>query len=159
MDLTVIAVGKLKERWLKDGCDEYLKRMGAWSSARVVEVEEYRLPENPSPAQIAQGLKKEGESILAAIPKGARTVSLCIEGKLVSSQELADYLARSAVQGQGGFAFVIGGSFGLDEQVKSISHLRLSISPMTFPHQLARLMLLEQLYRALSICAGGKYHK
>ena len=155
----VIAVGRLKEAWMRDGCAEYVKRLGLWSRASVVEVDEYRLGENPSPAQIRICVEKEGERILEKIPKGARVVAMCIEGKTLSSEELADYLARAAASGAGRLAFVIGGSHGLSAAVKDAASLRLSMSPMTFPHQLARVLLLEQLYRAFSINANAKYHK
>ncbi len=159
MSLYVVAVGKLKDAWMRDGCAEYLKRLQPWCRAAVIEVEEYRLPENPSPAQIAIGIEKEGERILAKLPQNARVVAMCIEGKQQPSEQLAAYLEKSAADGQGTLAFVIGGSYGLSEAVKNAAVLRLSMSEMTFPHQLARVMLLEQLYRAMSINAHAKYHK
>lgn len=149
ISLQIIAVGKLKDAWMREGCAEYCKRLGMWSSVSVVEVEEYRLPDHPSPAQIAECVEKEGERILAKLPKGACTVAMCIEGKMMSSERLAAYLQKTAVDGVSTFALVIGGSYGLSERVKASASLRLSMSPMTFPHQLARVMLLEQLYRAL----------
>lgn len=155
----VVAVGKLKEAWMRDGCAEYVKRLGLWSRASVVEVDEYRLGENPSPAQVRACVEKEGERILGKIPKGARVVAMCIEGKTLSSEGLADYIARAAASGAGSLVFVIGGSYGLSDAVKDAASLRLSLSPMTFPHQLARVLLLEQLYRAFSINANAKYHK
>ena len=157
--LTVLAVGKLKEPWLREGCGEYLKRLRLWSRSQVVEVEEYRLPENPSAAQIAACLEKEGERLLERVPKGAAVVALCIEGRQMPSEQLSQWIQRAASAGRGELCFVIGGSYGLSPAVKQAADLRLSISPMTFPHQLARVMLLEQLYRALSIAAHGKYHK
>lgn len=144
---------------MRAGCEEYLKRMGLWSRACVTEIEEARLPKLPSPAQIAGALEKEGQHILEKLPKNSRVVALCIEGKRMSSQELAASIARWAEQGTGEAAFIIGGSYGLSEAVKKRADLRLSMSPMTFPHQLARLMLCEQLYRAMSILGGAKYHK
>lgn len=157
--LEIFAVGNLKEPWMRAGCEEYLKRMGLWSRACVTEIEEARLPKLPSPAQIAGALEKEGQHILEKLPKNSRVVALCIEGKRMSSQELAASIARWAEQGTGEAAFIIGGSYGLSEAVKKRADLRLSMSPMTFPHQLARLMLCEQLYRAMSILGGAKYHK
>ena len=157
--LTVLAVGKLKEPWLREGCGEYLKRLRLWSRPQVVEVEEYRLPENPSAAQIAACLEKEGERLLERVPKGAAVVALCIEGRQMSSEQLSQWIQRAASAGRGELCFVIGGSYGLSPAVKQAADLRLSISPMTFPHQLARVLVLEQLYRALSIAAHGKYHK
>ena len=157
--LTVLAVGKLKEPWLREGCGEYLKRLRLWSRPQVVEVEEYRLPENPSAAQIDACLEKEGERLLERVPKGAAVVALCIEGRQMPSEQLSQWIQRAASAGRGELCFVIGGSYGLSPAVKQAADLRLSISPMTFPHQLARVLVLEQLYRALSIAAHGKYHK
>lgn len=156
--IEVIAVGALKEAWMRDGCKEYSKRLGLWSKFTITEIEEFRLPKEPSPAQIAQGLAQEAQRILEKLPKGARVVALCIEGKHRSSEELSCYLEKAADSG-GSVAFIIGGSHGLSEQVKQCADLRLSMSSMTFPHQLARVMLCEQIYRALSITAGTKYHK
>lgn len=159
ISLQIIAVGKLKDAWLREGCAEYCKRLKMWSSISVVEVEEYRLPDHPSPAQITECVEKEGERILARLPKGACMIAMCIEGKTMSSEHLAGYLQKTAVNGISTVVLVIGGSYGLSERVKSSASLRLSMSPMTFPHQLARVMLLEQLYRACSINANTKYHK
>ena len=159
LHVDIVAIGRLKEPWLREGMAEYLKRLSAYCSPEVIELPEYRLPENPSPAQIAECVEKEGERILAKLPKGACTVAMCIEGKMMSSERLAAYLQKTAVDGVSTFALVIGGSYGLSERVKASASLRLSMSPMTFPHQLARVMLLEQLYRALSINANAKYHK
>ncbi len=155
----IIAVGRLKDAWMRGGCAEYLKRLGLWSNASVTEVDECRIAENPSPAQVAECVEKEGGRILEKIPKGALVVAMCIEGKLLSSDKLAQFLSKAAVEGASTVAFVIGGSYGLSEKVKQAASLRLSMSPMTFPHQLARVMLLEQIYRALSINANAKYHK
>ena len=113
----------------------------------------------PSDAQILSTLEKEGRRILSKIPKGAKIISMCIEGKQKSSEKLAAELDRLAVDGCSSIAFIIGGSWGLSEEVKSASYLRMSMSDMTFPHQLARVMLCEQIYRAFQINSGGKYHK
>lgn len=156
--VTVLCVGKLKEAYLRDACAEYAKRLQGFCRFSVVEVDEERLPEKPSPAQIDAALLAEGKRLLAKAPAGYR-IALCIEGKLVSSPELADCFDRLAVHGQGDVTLIIGGSFGLSDEVKAAADWRLSMSPMTFPHQLARVMLLEQLYRAMQISAGGKYHK
>lgn len=159
ISIHVIAVGRLREEWLHRGCAEYLKRLRAWCSVNISEVEEYRLPDHPSAAQIETGLRREGRQILEKVPKGAAAIAMCIEGKSFSSQRLAQYFEKSAVEGVGTFVFIIGGSHGLCPAVKEAAALRLSMSKMTFPHQLARLMLFEQIYRALSIHAGAKYHK
>ena len=139
---------------MREGCAEYTKRLGLWSSVAVTEIDEARLGSDPSPAEIAACIEKEGARILEKIPRGARVVALCIEGRQMPSEALAAYLSDAAAGGCGSFAFVIGGSHGLSDEVKRAAALRL-----TFPHQLARLLLLEQLYRACAINAGTKYHK
>lgn len=159
MTVTLLAVGKLKESYLREACAEYQKRLGAFCRLAVVEADEHRLPDNPSQAQIDAGLEAEADRLLRAIPQGAYTVALCIEGKELSSQGLSQKIQQAAVGGKSQVAFVIGGSFGLAPRVKAAADLCLSMSPMTFPHQLARVMVLEQLYRAFSIQAGNKYHK
>ena len=157
LHLEMVAVGRLKEPWLRQGMEEYQKRLSAYCRFQVEEVEEYRLPENPSPAQIQRGLEEEGRAILAKLGK-TPFAALCIEGKEMSSPALAEWLEGRRQLGSS-LAFVVGGSFGLSREVKERAALRLSASPMTFPHQLFRVMLAEQLYRALSISAGAKYHK
>ena len=155
--VAVIAVGKLKEPWLREGFSEYQKRLSSYCDLSVVEVPEYRLPDDPSPAQMEKGLAEEGRAILDRVGR-TPFAALCIEGKALSSPELARFL-KERQQAAGGFAFVIGGSFGLAPQVKERAVIRLSLSAMTFPHQLFRVMLAEQLYRGFSILGGGKYHK
>lgn len=155
--VTILAVGKLKESWLREGFAEYGKRLAAYCDLSVIEIPEYRLPENPSPARIAKGLEEEGRAILEKLGK-TPYAALCIEGRQLSSPRLAELL-RERQQAGGAFAFVIGGSFGLGPAVKEGAVLRLSLSPMTFPHQLFRVLLAEQLYRGFSILSGGKYHK
>lgn len=157
--VTILCVGKLKEAYWRDAVAEYQKRLSAFCRLSIVEVEEERLPENPSPAQIAQTLTAEGRRLLARVPAGAAVIPLCIEGKELSSPVLAETLDRFAVDGCSHTVFIIGGSWGLSDEVKAAARLRLSMSPMTFPHQLARVMLLEQIYRAAQISSGGKYHK
>ena len=157
--VTVLCVGKLKEKYWRDAVAEYEKRLSAFCRLSVVEVDEERLPESPSPAQIAQTLQAEGKRLLARVPQGAAIYALCIEGKELSSPALAESLDRLAVDGCSHTVFIIGGSWGLSDEVKAAARFRLSMSPMTFPHQLARVMLLEQIYRAAQISSGGKYHK
>lgn len=158
--VTLIAVGKLNEAYFSDAAAEYQKRLASMCRFRLVELPEQPIPEkSASPATIAKALEKEGDAILAAVPKGAALVALCIEGKTMSSEALAAEFARRAVSGNGDLAFVIGSSHGLSPRVKAAAALRLSMSPMTFPHKLARVMLLEQIYRAFSINAGTRYHK
>lgn len=138
--VTVLCQGRLKEPWYIDACREYLKRLGAWCRPEVVE-----LAENADP--------------LPRVPKGAYVIALCIEGEALSSPALAQRLERLAAGGVSHLCFLIGGSDGLPETAKARADWKLSMSEMTFPHHLARVMLLEQLYRALSISAGTKYHK
>lgn len=158
-NVKILCVGKLKERYLTDACAEYLKRLQAFCKPEIVELPESRMPDNPSEAEIAACLKREGEEILGKIPRDAMVIPMCIEGKQLSSEELAKELSDAGVRGISCVCFVIGGSWGLSDAVKSAGKLRLSMSRMTFPHQLARVMLLEQVYRAFSINAGSKYHK
>lgn len=157
--VTVLCIGNLKERYWRDAVAEYTKRLSAFCKLQVVELAEERLPDAPSAAQITAAMEAEGKRILAKVPAGAVLVPLCIEGKEMPSPALAQTLDRFAVEGKSDVVFVIGGSCGLSDAVKNAAALRLSMSPMTFPHQLARVMLLEQIYRAFQISNGGKYHK
>ncbi len=156
--VNVICVGKLKEKFYADACAEYQKRLGRFCRLSVVELPEQRLPENPAAAEIAAALEREADAIEEKLPRGV-VIALCVEGRALSSEQLSDALARCAAQGASQLTFLIGGSFGLAERVKARSDLRLSMSPMTFPHHLARVMLLEQIYRAYQIQSGTKYHK
>ncbi len=157
--ITVLAVGKLKDPFYLAACGEYQKRLGAYCRIDVVELPEHRLPDSPSPSEIAAGLAREGEAIRARIPKGAWVCVLTPAGRLRASEELAGALRDIKLSGRSSACFILGSSFGLDPGVKQLADLRLSMSPMTFPHHLARVMLLEQLYRAESIQAGAHYHK
>ena len=159
LDITVICVGKLKEQYYKDACAEYVKRLGAFCKITVTELAEVRKPEEPSAAEIAAALAKEAVSVRENVPRGAALMVLTPEGKMMSSPELAATLEKTAAGGTSKICFLIGGSDGIDAALKSEARLRISMSPMTFPHHLARVMLLEQLYRAMNISAGGKYHK
>ncbi len=158
LNVKIITVGSLKEAYLKDAVGEYTKRLGAFCTPEVVELKEYRLPDAPSEAQIKQGIEDEGRRILAAIPPRANIVALCVEGKQLSSEQLAEYIDGAAATA-GCLCFVIGGSYGLSEAVKSAAALRLSFSKLTFPHQLMRVILLEAVYRGFNIIKGTKYHK
>lgn len=157
-NIRLISVGKLKEAYLTQGCAEYLKRLSAYSRVQVIELDETRLPERPSAAQITAALAAEGGRILEKA-KGSALIALCVEGEPLCSEQLAVRLDALETAGSSVLSFVIGSSFGLHDSVKQSAALRLSFSRMTFPHQLMRLMLCEQLYRACSISAGGKYHK
>ncbi|MBM6920067.1 23S rRNA (pseudouridine(1915)-N(3))-methyltransferase RlmH [Phocea massiliensis] len=157
LTIRIVCIGKLKESYLRDAQAEYAKRLGAFCKLEIVELSEYRLPDKPSEAQIQKGLTEEGVQILAKL--SGVCVPLCIEGKTISSPALAEKIASFANCGESTITFVIGGSFGLSDEVKQRGAFKLSMSPMTFPHQLARIMLLEQVYRAFQIQSGGKYHK
>lgn len=159
LTVTIACVGKLKEAYWRDACAEYAKRLSAFCRLQIVEVAEERLPDQPSPAQITAAIEEEGQRLLSRIPAGATMVALCIEGKEMTSEALSRTVSQWAVEGMSHLALVIGGSYGLSDAVKQEARLKLSFSPMTFPHQLARILVLEQLYRAFHIAAGGKYHK
>ncbi len=157
--ITLISVGKLKEQFFKDAESEYLKRLKGFCSFELCEISAENLPQNPSPLQIEAALSAEAQKIISKIPKNADIISLCIEGKLHSSEELANLILDNANFGSGSICFIIGSSYGLSDKVKAFSKVRLSMSKMTFPHRLARVMLLEQIYRAYKILGGGEYHK
>lgn len=157
--ISIIAVGRLKENYLKDACCEYLKRLSAYSKTNIIEINEERCSGNPSASEIEQVKNKEGERIIAKIPKGSYVVPMCIEGKQMSSEEFSESLEKIALGGFGEVTFIIGGSFGLSDKVKSLGKLRLSFGRLTLPHQLMRVVLLEQIYRAFSISNHSKYHK
>ena len=157
--ITLICMGKCKEKFYIAAAEEYAKRMKGYCEFKLLELPEYRLPENPSPAEIQQGLAREAEAIRKAIPKGAWFCTLTPEGRLLSSEELADTMKTVKNSGKSAACFLIGSSFGMDPSLKAQADFKLSMSKMTFPHHLARVMVLEQLYRAESIQAGSKYHK
>ena len=157
--LTLITVGKLKEKFYTAAAQEYAKRLRAYARFDLLELPELRLPETPAPAEIEAALRKEGEQILARVPKAAWLCVLSPEGRMLSSEQLAATLAEVKSRGKSSACFVIGSSFGLAPEVKAKADLLLSMSKMTFPHHLARVMVLEQLYRAEAIQAGSKYHK
>ena len=159
VSIHLICVGKLKEKHFAAACGEYVKRLGPFCRLTVTELPEERLPEDPAPAQIDAALEKEAARIREKLPKGGRLIALCVEGSLLSSPQLAERLDKWMVEGASSIALVIGGSFGLHPGIKAQAQLRLSMSPMTFPHHLARVMVLEQLYRAFQINAGTRYHK
>jgi len=158
-EITLITVGKLKEKFYLSAAAEYEKRLKGYCQFSILELPEVRLPEDPSPGQIAAGLEKEGEMILAKIPKSAWFCVLTPEGKMLSSEDLAEKLSQVKLSGKSSACFLIGSSFGIAPGIKAKADFMLSMSPMTFPHHLARIMVLEQLYRAEAIQAGSKYHK
>ena len=157
--VTLIAMGKLKEKFYLSAAAEYEKRLSGYCEFKLLELPEVRLPENPSPAEIAAGLDKEAETIFAKIPKGAYLCIFTPEGKTLSSEAFAEKLAQVKLSGKSSVCFLIGSSFGISPRVKAAADFQLSMGPMTFPHHLARVMVLEQVYRGLSILSGSKYHK
>ncbi|KON85958.1 50S rRNA methyltransferase [Sporosarcina globispora] len=159
MNISIITVGKLKEKYLKQGIDEYLKRLSAYAKMDIIEVPDEKAPEELSETEMIQVKQKEGERILAKIHPDAHVIALAIEGKMKSSEELADTLDKLATYGKSKIAFVIGGSLGLSQEVLQRADEKLSFSKMTFPHQLMKLILLEQIYRVFRINRGEPYHK
>lgn len=158
LHVRLIVLGNLKEAYWRDAVAEYEKRLAAYAKVEITELKEYRLPENPSPAEIAAALEREAEAVLAAILPRSFVVALCVEGKQLSSEELAQKLA-AVMQQSGSLTLIIGSSHGLSDRVKQAASLRLSVSKLTFPHQMMRVLLLETVYRSLSILNGSKYHK
>ena len=158
-DITLITMGKLKEKFYLSAADEYTKRLGAYCRFKLIELPEHRLPENPSPAEISAGLEKEAELILAKLPKGTWLCVFTPEGKELTSEGFAQKLSEVKISGKSSACFLIGSSFGMSQRIKDKADFRLSMGKMTFPHHLARIMVLEQIYRAEAIQAGSKYHK
>ena len=152
MNVQIIAVGTLKESYWKAACQEYAKRLSRFGKLQIIEVPE-------AVRGTHQDMQKEGAAIATKIKNGSYVVALCVEGKPMSSEKFAHTLQDAGLRGFGSVTFIIGGSDGLSEDVKSLSHLRFSFSEMTFPHQLMRVILLEQIYRAEKIIAGENYHK
>lgn len=159
VSISVVCVGKMKEKFFIDACAEYIKRLGAFGRVSVVELPETRLPDNPSRLQVNSALSDEGRRIIASIEPDSFVTALCVEGKLISSEKLAEIVENTVNFKTGKLTFIIGGSFGLSDEVKGMADFKLSLSPMTFPHHLARVVLFEQLYRAMMINANTKYHK
>lgn len=159
LSVKFICVGKMKERFFIDAFSEYKKRLGAYCGFDCVELNEQRLSSEPSQKEIDAALQREGEEILRAIPADAYVVAMCVEGKQLPSESLAGLIADRENSGKPKLCFIVGGSFGLAESVKNRADLRLSMSMMTFPHHLARVMLAEQVYRGFKIKEGSKYHK
>jgi 23S rRNA (pseudouridine1915-N3)-methyltransferase len=158
-EITLITMGKLKEKFYLSAAEEYKKRLSGYCKFQLIELPEHRLPEDPSPAEIRAGLEKEAELITAKIPKGAWFCAFTPEGKILSSEEFASKLSDVKLSGKSSACFLIGSSFGMADRIKSMADWKLSMGKMTFPHHLARIMVLEQLYRAETIQAGSKYHK
>lgn len=159
MNITIITVGKLKEKYLKQGIDEYLKRLTAYAKVEIIELPDEKAPETLSDVEMLQIKDKEGERILSKINPDAHVIALAIEGKMKTSEELADTIDKLGIYGKSKITFIIGGSLGLSQEVMKRSDEALSFSKMTFPHQLMRLILVEQVYRAYRILRNEPYHK
>ncbi len=159
LNINIICIGKLKEGYLRAACAEYEKRLGAFCKLKITELTPAKLPESPNNSQIEAALTDECERILAKISQNDAVFAMCIEGRELSSESFSKEIEKCAVSGFGTISFIIGGSHGLSQKIKDKAKFKLSMSPMTFPHQLARVMLLEQIYRAFMISSGGKYHK
>ena len=157
--IKIIALGKLKEGYLRQASEEYLKRLSAFAKTEITELEPVRLSENPQGAEIQKALEREAEQILKKLDPTDFVVAMCIEGSQMSSEALSDKMSSLINSGSGNFAFIIGSSFGLSEEIKKRADFKMSFSKMTFPHQLFRVMLLEQIYRAFKIKQGSNYHK
>ncbi len=160
MRINIICVGKLKEKYLRDASAEYEKRLSASCKLNIVELSEARLPSEPSAGEISKALENEAEAMKPYLESsGCFNIAMCIEGRQMPSEELSGMIEKCSVSGKSTINFIIGSSFGIADRIKKKADLRLSMSQMTFPHQLARVMLLEQIYRAFQISAGSRYHK
>ncbi len=159
LNITIICVGKLKEKFYKDAVAEFQKRLSRYCRLKIIELAEQKLPQHPSLGQIETSLDKEYEDILSVLPKSGKVVALCVEGNSMSSEEVSHLFWNWAVGGVSDVTFIIGSSYGLSPRTKNKADLKLSLSQMTFPHHLARVILLEQIYRAYKIQEGSEYHK
>ena len=158
MRITLVAAGRLKENYLRLGIGEFMKRLAPFAQVEIREIREERMPEAPSAAEKEQVLRSEGARLLKLVPEGSFLFVLDVCGKELSSEELAEELAALALKGQSSITFLIGGAFGLSEEVRRAADVRLSLSRLTFTHQMVRLLLMEQIYRAFKINRGEKYH-
>lgn len=159
LSVKLICVGRMKEKFYAEAFGEYMKRLQPYCKLQLTEAPEQRLSESPSPKELEKALDREAEDILAAIPGDSYVAALCIEGRELSSEALAELVFKVEGSGRPRMCFIIGGSYGLSPRVKARADLKLSMSPMTFPHHLARVMLSEQLYRSFKINEGSRYHK
>ena len=159
LNVKLICVGKMREKFYIDAFEEYRKRLQAYCRLELTEITEQRLSDRPAEKEITTALEREGQEILRAVPVDAYLVALCVEGKQMPSEGMAELIAARENSGKPKLCFVIGGSFGLSSAVKARADRRLSMSQMTFPHHLARVMLIEQIYRGFKINEGSQYHK
>lgn len=158
MKITIVTAGKIKEKYLTDGIKEFLKRLTPYANVKIIEISEERMPDAPSDAEKTAVLAREGERLLKQVPAGSRLIVLDVAGKSISSEELSAHIDKLGVQGTSHLTFLIGGAFGLSDQVRRMADERISFSRMTFTHQMIRLLLVEQIYRAFKISRGEKYH-
>ena len=158
LQINILYVGNIKDKFFQDAVSEYEKRLSGFCKLKNIELKE-EMPKDESDTEIALVIKKEGDRLLEAIPPKSYKIALCVEGKQISSEELAERISDIPLSGYSEITFIIGGAFGMDERVKKVADFRLSISKMTFTHRMMRVILIEQIYRALNIASGGHYHK
>ena len=158
MKITIVAAGKIKEKYLTAGINEFLKRLGTFANVKIVEINEEKMKDNPSEAEKQQVLAAEGQRLLKQVPEGSYLFVLDVYGKAVSSEALSEKIQKLGLEGKSSITFLIGGAFGLSEEVRQAADFLLSFSPMTFTHQMIRLLLVEQIYRSFKIARGEKYH-
>ena len=159
MNINILTVGKIKEKYIKEGINEFSKRLSRYAKLKIIEIDDEKAPENLSQKDMEKVMEKEGEKIISKIPQNSFIISLEIEGKSISSEMLSKKIEDIMISGNNDITFIIGGSLGLSNEVKMMSNFKLSFSKMTFPHQLMRLILLEQIYRAFRIMKNEPYHK
>ena len=159
LQINILYVGNIKDKFFSEAVAEYEKRLSGLCKIKNIELKEEKPPDNPSDSEIALIIRKEGDRLMENLPKKGYKIALCVEGTQISSEELAKKIESVAVSGDSEITFVIGGAFGMDERVKKAANYRLSISKMTFTHRMMRVILAEQIYRALNILSGGHYHK
>lgn len=158
LQINILYVGNIKDKFFQDAVSEYEKRLSGFCKLKNIELKEEK-PKDESDTEIALVIKKEGDRLLEAIPPKSYKIALCVEGKQISSEDLAQKISEIPLSGYSEITFIIGGAFGMDERVKKAADFRLSISKMTFTHRMMRVILIEQIYRALNIAGGGHYHK
>lgn len=158
MKISIVASGKIKEKYLREGINEFVKRLKPFTQVDFLEINEEKMPDNPSPAQKTATLQAEGERLLKKVPRNSYLIVLDVKGKLISSEELSQKIDTLTLSGHSHLTFLIGGAFGLSEEVRNRADERISFSRMTFTHQMIRLLLVEQIYRAFKISRGEKYH-
>ncbi|ORT99239.1 LSU m3 methyltransferase [Anaerovibrio sp. JC8] len=158
MKINIVTAGKIKEKYLTEGINEFMKRLGPFANVKIIEINEEKMKDNPSEAEKQQTLTQEGQRLLKQVPEGSYLIVLDVYGKELSSEELAAKIDKLGLEGKSNITFLIGGAFGLSSEVRGAADMLLSFSRMTFTHQMVRLLLVEQIYRAFKINRGEKYH-